>query len=318
MHDSDDNRGVNSGRRRVLQCAALGAGLAALPWRWALAEPDKTGSAAMRKRPIPATGEQIPVMGMGSSGSFATRDAEQFPALREVLQSFVDLGGQLLDTSPTYGNAEANISRMARELELRDELFMATKVNAPGKAAGVEQMARSRKLLGEPIDLMQVHNLVELETQWRSLQAMKADGRVRYIGITHYRVGAFGELERHMKALKPDFVQFNYSVVTPEAEKRLLPLAADQGIAVLINRAFEDGRLFGLTRGKPLPEWAAEFGADSWARFFLKYVLGHPAVTCVIPATSDPGHLVDNMGAGTGPLPDADTRKRMYDYMTSL
>jgi diketogulonate reductase-like aldo/keto reductase len=320
MSDASDERNVDRGRRRLLRWGALGAGLAALPWRWALAEAvgGSVTDIPMRERAIPATGERVPVMGLGSSGSFSTGDATKFPGLREVLRRFAELGGRLLDTSPTYGDAETNIGRMARELDVRDELFMATKVNAPSRTAGIDQMARSRRLLGEPIDLMQVHNLVALKAQWPTLKRIKEEGRVRYIGFTHYRVGAFGDLERYMKELKPDFVQFNYSVVTTEAEQRLLPLAEDKGIAVLINRAFEDGRLFRAVRRQPLPGWAADFGAASWAQFFLKYVIAHPVVTCVIPATSDPVHLVDNMSAGTGRFPDARSRLFMRQHMASL
>lgn len=319
MSDASDDRNVDIRRRRLLGSGALGAGLAMLPWRWALAGTGgSTTTVPMRQRTIPATGERVPVVGLGSSGSFSSGDPGQFPALREVLRRFVELGGRLVDTSPTYGDAEENIGRMARELDVRDELFMATKVNAPNRTAGIDQMARSRRLLGEPIDLMQVHNLVELKTQWPTLKRLKEEGRVRYIGFTHYRVGAFGDLEQYMKELEPDFVQFNYSVVTTEAEERLLPLAEDKGIAVLINRAFEDGRLFRAVRRYPLPGWAADLGAASWAQFFLKYVIAHPAVTCVIPATSDPKHLVDNMGAGTGRFPDSRLRLFMRQHMAAL
>lgn len=319
MSDASDDRSVNPGRRRLLGYGALGLGLAMLPWRWTLARPGGGGTEIpMRQRKIPATGERVPMVGLGSSGTFSTRDPERFPDLGEVLRRFVDLGGRLVDTSPTYGDAEANIGRMAGDLGVRDKLFMATKVNAPDRSAGIEQMELSRQALGEPIDLMQVHNLVQLKAQWPTLEGMKAEGRVRYIGFTHYRTSAFGELEHYMKELKPDFVQFNYSVATTQAEKRLLPLAEDKGIAVLVNRPFEDGRLFRMVRGQSLPGWASDFGANSWAQFFLKYVIGHPTVTCVIPATDNPMHLTDNMGAGTGRLPDARSRFYMREYMSSL
>lgn len=319
MSDASDDRHVNPGRRRLLRYGALGAGLVMLPWSWAFAGPGgSTTTVPMRRRKIPATGERLPVMGLGSSGSFSASDPNKFPDLREVLRRFVELGGSLVDTSPTYGDAEANIGRMARELEVRDKLFMATKVDAPNRTVGIDQMASSRRLLGEPIDLMQVHNLVELKTHWPILQRMKEEGRVRYIGFTHYRVEAFYDLERYMKELQPDFVQFNYSVVTTEAEERLLPLAEDKGIAVLVNRVFEGGRLFRVVRRHPLPSWAADFGAANWAQFFLKYVIAHPAVTCVIPATSDPAHLTENMSAGTGRFPDARSRLYMRQHMASL
>lgn len=306
-------------RRNVLTASLAGAGLALTPnvLRAAAARMPENPKQAMRRRAIPGTDEQLPVVGMGSSGSFESVSSSSAEALKEVMREFVRLGGELLDTSPTYGNAETNIAEMAKALGLRDQLFMATKVNAPGAQAGKQQMARSRELL-DPIDLMQVHNLVELEAQWPTLKAMQADGAVRYIGFTHYQTYAFDDLARHMQEKAPDFVQLNYSIMTPQAEKRLLPLARDQGIAVLANRNFNDGQFFGQVKDQPLPDYAAEIDCHSWAQFALKYVLGHPAVTGVIPATSKPKHLRDNMQAGYGALPDADLRKRMRKTLASL
>ncbi len=259
-------RGVT--RRDTLKLGAAGLTLAALPWTFARGQ----GAAAeqMRMRPIPATGQTIPVMGMGSSGSYATRDPETLADLTKIMRLFVEMGGRVIDTSPTYGNAETNIGNIARETGLRGELFMATKVHETGREAGIEQMQRSIELLDEPIDLMQVHNLIDLDTQWATLKRWKAEGRVRHIGITHYLTRAFDELANHMAEKDMDFVQFNYSIMTPEAEQRLLPLARDRGIAVVVNRAFNDGRFFSATRDQPLPDYAAEFDCKSWAQFALK------------------------------------------------
>lgn len=292
----------------------LAAGFAS---RWDTA---KTGqSDSILKRLIPSTGETIPAVGLGTSDEFETDDVQNLGPLREVLRRFVDLGGTLVDTAPIYGNAETIIGNLVSELGLTKQLFLATKVRTYGKQAGIEQMQRSEQLLKKrPLDLIQVHSLVDVDTQLENLRRWKDAGHVRYIGITHSRVSAFDALERLMRSTTLDFVQLNYSFTEPNAEERLLPLAADKGIAVLANRPFENGAMFRRIKGKRLPAWAAEFGCKSWAQFSLKYILAHPAVTCVIPATSNPDHLVDNMGAGFGALPDARTRRRMREYVASL
>lgn len=319
-HDFTARGHHSHSRRRVLGLGAAAAGCSLLPGPLALAAEETGGheSAGMRKRSIPGTGEMLPVMGLGSSGAFEGREESKLDALRAVMEEFVEMGGTVLDTSPSYGNAEANIGRLARETGVRDALFMATKVRSRSKEAGIEQIARSAELLGEPIDLMQIHNFIGLETQWNLLRTMRGEGRLRYIGLTHFRTSAFEELEQEMQSKDMDFVQFNYSIMTPEAEERLLPLAADRGIAVIVNRAFNDGRFFQQVRNASLPDYTAEFDCTSWAQFALKYVLSHPAVTVVIPATSKPEHLVDNMQAGYGALPDEDLRKRMRETMASL
>jgi len=308
------------GRRRVLGYGAAGAGLAMLPWQLGLAAKmdAEAGEKAMIERAIPASGEMLPVMGLGSSGAFSTTRSNALEALRTVMTDFVAMGGALVDTSPTYGNAEANIARIAGQTGVRDDLFMATKVHEQGQRRGIEQMADSSEKLGAPIDLMQVHNFVDLDTQWRTLEQMKDKGRVRYIGITHYQTSAFGKLEHELITRQPDFGQFNYSIMTRDAEQRLLPLAADHGIAVIVNRPFNNGRFFSKVKHKPLPDYAKEFDCNSWAQFALKYVLAEPAVTAVIPATANPEHLRDNMHAGYGKLPDADLRKRMRETVASL
>ncbi|MEJ2644572.1 MAG: aldo/keto reductase [Gammaproteobacteria bacterium] len=306
-------RSLALSRRDLLRAAAAAALTALLP------ASGRAAAAPMRMRTVPTTGERIPVMGLGTSDAFETgADAASAP-LREVLARFYALGGRLIDTSPTYGNAEAVVGRLAAELELTDRLFLATKVHEVGRQAGIDQMEASRRRLGRRrLDLIQVHNLVDVDTQLATLRRWKEQGLVRYVGITHYRVAAFDALERLMRTVPLDFVQFNYSVATPDAEQHLLPLARERGIAVLVNRAFEDGYLFRVTRGRTLPPWAADFDCTSWAQFFLKYVLANEAVTCVIPATSKPGHLVDNMGAGVGRLPDAATCARMRAFIQSV
>lgn len=306
-------------RRRLLQYGAASASLAMLPWQWALAEMTPADAQeAMRKRAIPSTGEMLPVIGMGSSGSFETSDQATLDDLATVMKDFVALGGTLVDTSPSYGNAETNIGRIARETGTRDDLFMATKVRKNDEQATRSQFRTSVDTLGSPIDLVQIHNFIGIESQWATLKKLKAEGEVRCIGITHYLTSAFDELEHHMSTKDMDFVQFNYSIMTPEAEKRLLPLAADRGIAVLINRAYEDGRFFAQVKGKELPDYAKEFDCFSWGQFALKYVLANEAVNAVIPATSDPEHLADNMHAGYGALPDKTMRKRMRETIASL
>lgn len=300
-------------RRTVLKL--LAAGLAG-PWGTPAAG---ATSAAMRMREIPATGEKLPVIGLGTSDEFEIEPGADTSAVRQVLRRFRELGGTVVDTAPVYGNAETVIGGLLDELGLRDELFLATKVRARGRQAGLEQMRRSAELLGkQPLDLIQVHSLVDVGTQLDNLYRWKEAGHVRYVGVTHSRTSAFDELERVMQDNPLDFVQLNYSFTEPAAEERLLPLAADKGIAVLVNRPFENGALFWKVKDEPLPGWAVDLGCESWAQLSLKYILGHPAVTCVIPATSDPEHLVDNMGAGTGPLPDEAARRRIRELGASL
>lgn len=301
-------------RRRTVLKLILATGLVS---RWGLAEAAK--SASILTRPIPGTGEMIPVVGLGTSDEFETDAGQSLEPLREVLRRFVALGGALIDTAPIYGNAESVIGNLIGELGISGRLFVATKIRTYGKQGGIEQMQTSESLLNKrPLDLIQVHSLVDVDTQLDNLHRWKEAGRVRYVGITHSRVSAFDALERLMRNEKLDFVQLNYSFMEPDAERRLLPLAADRGIAVLANRPFQNGAMFRKVKGKPLPTWASEFDCASWAQFSLKYILAHPAVTCVIPATSNPTHLVDNMGAGLGALPDARTLRRMREYVASL
>ena len=280
----------------------------------AAAGPAPAGAApAVVQRPIPSSGEMIPAVGLGTWRTFdvGSGAAERAP-LREVLKSFVDLGGRVLDSSPMYGNAESVAGDLAAELGVTERLFLATKVWTSGREAGVAQMEQSAKRLRtRRLDLMQIHNLLDWRTHLRTLRDWKAAGRIRYLGVTHYTAGAYDELERVLRGETLDFVQINYSLGERTAERRILPLAKERGIAVLVNRPFAEGGLFGRVRGQALPAWAAEADCESWAQIFLKWILAHPAVTCVIPATSRPQHLADNMKAGTGRLPDAAMRERM-------
>jgi aryl-alcohol dehydrogenase-like predicted oxidoreductase len=302
--------------RREALTLMLGAGIGLATGRLG-AQP---ASDDLIMRTIPRSGEQIPVVGLGSSDTFevGASAAERAP-VRAVLERYAGLGGRVVDTSPMYGTAETVIGDVAQQLGISARLWLATKVWTRGRAAGIEQMEQSfRRLRTERIDLMQVHNLIDTQTHLRTLRDWKEQGRIRYLGVTHYRVDAHEEIARLIRDTTLDFVQFNYSIATRAAERTLLPLAAERGTAVLVNRAYEDGRLFAQVRGKPLPDWAAEFDCTSWAQFFLKYVIAHPAVTCVIPATSKVKHLVDNMGAGRGRLPDVAMRARMAAYFESL
>lgn len=273
-----------------------------------MTETTSTG-AAMLTRAIPASGERLPVIGLGTwstfdvGGSASARDP-----LREVLKGFASAGGKVIDSSPMYGRAEAVAGALLGELGM--SALVATKVWTRGKQRGIDEMERSIALLGH-VDLMQVHNLLDVDTHMATLRAWKAEGRVRYIGVTHYQLGAFDELERWIREGAIDFVQLPYSVRVREAEKRLLPAAADAGCAVLVMRPFEEGALFDAVKGKALPPWAAEIDCTSWAQLFLKWILGDTRVTCPIPATAKPKHLADNVRAGFGKLPDADHRKQL-------
>jgi diketogulonate reductase-like aldo/keto reductase len=270
------------------------------------------GASSILQRPIPSSGETIPAVGLGTWRTFdvGAAAAERAP-LREVLQRFVELGGRVVDSSPMYGTAESVLGDLAADLAVTDRLFLATKVWTSGRDAGAAQMEQSLRRLGGRLDLMQIHNLLDWRAHLRTLRAWKQAGRVRYLGVTHYTSSAYDELERVLRGEPLDFVQVNYSVGEREAERRILPLARERGIAVLVNRPFSEGSLFRHLRGRTLPGWAAEIGCESWAQLLLKWILAHPAVTCVIPATSRPQHLVDNMKAGLGALPDAATRERI-------
>ena len=238
--------------------------------------------------------------------------------LKNVLRTLVDLGGSVVDSSPMYGRAEQVVGELSAELDLTGELFSATKVWTRGREDGIRQMETSmEKMRHRPMDLMQVHNLIDWETHLETLRDWKKEDRVRHTGVTHYRTGAFDELARVIRTTDIDFVQLPYSIQTRRAEERLLPLAAENGVAVIVNTPYEGGTLFRAVEGEPLPEWAQEF-VDGWDQFFLKFILSRPEVTCVIPGTSDPEHCRSNMRAGYGPLPDDETRRRMVEHFETI
>ena len=276
--------------------------------------------ASIITKPIPRTDESLPVIGLGTWQTFdvGRSESERAP-LREVLREFARLGGRVIDSSPMYGQSESVVGDLAAELKLENHLFIATKVWTSGRDAGIRQMEESlRRLRAKRMDLMQIHNLVDWRTHLNTLRQWKNEGKIRYIGITHYTASAYDQLARMLDSEELDFVQLNYSIAEREAERRLLPLAADRRVAVLVNRPFAQAQLFSKVRGKPLPAWAKEIGCASWAQFFLKFVVSHPAVTCAIPATSKVQHLIDNMQAGVGRFPDAKMRERMAKVVSDL
>lgn len=264
-------------------------------------------------RPIPKGGELIPVIGLGTSRVFDVGSSEsERAAVKAVLEALVESGGRVVDTAPMYGRAEGVVGELVAAAGLRSRLFLASKVRTTGHDAGLAQLETSLKLVGAGrMDLMQVHNLVDVKTQLATLRKLKEAGRIRYVGVSHWNASGHAELEQTLRDEALDFVQLNYSIVEREAEARLLPLAIERRVAVLVNRPFARGDLFDRVKGKPLPDWAASFDAASWGQFFLKFVVSHPAVTCAIPATAKVEHLRDNMAAGFGRLPDQATRERM-------
>ena len=265
-------------------------------------------------RAIPSSGEQIPAVGLGSARTFSVGSSgEERAPLKEVLRLFHEMGGRLFDTAPTYGRSESVAGDLVQELGIESDLFFATKISTGGgREAGLDQQAGSLRSWGrDTIDLNQVHNLRDVEVHLSTIRQAKAAGRTRYVGVTTSSARQYERMEQVLRAEELDFVQLNYSLGERQAAERLLPLAQDRGIGVIVNEPYNVGRLFGAVSGQELPEWAAEFDCRSWGQFFLKYILSHPAVTVIIPATSDPGHLIDNMGAGVGALPDAPTRRRM-------
>jgi len=271
-------------------------------------------------RKIPSTGEELPAIGLGTWQVFnvGAGAAERAP-LREVIADFQKAGGKLIDSSPMYGSAESVAGDLVADLGLRERLFVATKVWTRGREEGIREMETSfRRLRVKQMDLMQVHNLLDADVHTRTLNDMKAKGRIRYTGITHYTASAHAEVERQLKKEKYDFLQINYSLAERDADKRLLGLCRDKDIAVIANRPFAEGAMFRRVKGKLLPPWAAELGIASWAQYFLKWIVGHPAVTCAIPGTGKPEHIADNVRAGFGTLPDEDQRRKMTEHFDSL
>jgi aryl-alcohol dehydrogenase-like predicted oxidoreductase len=300
-------------RRREFLKLSAAAGVALSMPRAGLA------TTRMDRRRIPGTGEDIPVVGLGTSHEFDHIPADGGKDLKEVLTTLAAHGGSLVDTAPRYGDSERILGEFFSELDLTDTMFISTKVGTRGAEQGRRSLERSQQLLGKrPLDLMMVHSLVDAETQLANLREWKDAGRVRYIGITTSQESGFAEMESLIRSQDLDFVQVNYSPLEPEAAQRVIPAAAERGVAVMINRAFGNGEYFTLLRGRQLPEWTADFDCESWAQFSLKHILGHPDVTCVLAATSNPRHMRDNAAAGTGRLPDAATRRRIEEYLQAL
>ncbi len=271
-------------------------------------------------KPIPSTGERLPAVGMGSWITFDVGNSTHDRVERaKVLQAFFENGGALIDSSPMYGSSEDVIGEGLKTIRNKEKLFAATKVWIFGKKSGIQQMETSQQLWGvKRFDLMQIHNMLDWKTHWETLKKWKAEGRVRYVGITTSHGRRHGDLAKAMASTPFDFVQFTYNLEDREVEQRLLPLAQERGMAVLINRPFDGGSLFQRVRGKPLPPWAVEFDCQNWAQYFLKFIVSHPAVTCAIPATSKVDHMLENMGAGFSRPPDAATRRRMIEYFERL
>ena len=303
-------------RRRLLEM--LSAGILGLPLWSRMASAGETGDVHHRK--IPSSGERLPLIGLGTSRVFEVgADDEQRQPAKKVLAVLAKVGNAMVDTSPMYGSAEQVVGDLVSHLGIRENLFLATKVWTNGRPQGIEQMNSSFRLLKtDRIDLMQVHNLVDSEAHLATLREWKERRRIRYIGVTHYHEGAHTALAELMQRQSLDFVQLNYSLAEPQAGARLLPLAAERGIAVIVNRPFARGALFKATRGKALPAWAGEYAIHSWAQFFLKWVVSHPAVTVTIPGTGKPHHMLDNLGAGRGHLPDATQRRRMQALLAEI
>jgi aryl-alcohol dehydrogenase-like predicted oxidoreductase len=299
-------------RREAVKVIGIGAAGLALPTGSPCAQTESE-SLAMLMRTIPSSGEKLPVIGLGTWEAFdveLTPDKEK--QLGDVISFLAKTGRRVIDSSPMYGRSEQVIGTLAKKLGLTDKLFLATKVWTKGKQAGIEEMERSfARLQTKRIDLMQVHNLLDWRTQLATLREWKARGRIRYIGITHYTSGAFADVEAVMRSEILDFVQINYAADDRTAEERLLPLARERGIGVIVNQPFGGGGLLGKLKGQPVPEWSKEIGCTSWAQLLLKFVLAHPAVTCVIPGTGRPEYMRDNVHAGFGSYPDQSMRQRI-------
>jgi diketogulonate reductase-like aldo/keto reductase len=274
----------------------------------------------IQTRPIPASGEALPVVGLGTYKAFDVYGWWwEIRSRRAIIDRMIEVGATLIDSSPQYAPSEEILGDVIEADNRRQELFLATKVWTDGQESGAKQMQESEALMRAEgrIDLMQVHNLRDTDLHMATIRELQQDGKIRYNGLTHWEATALDDLQQAMQKHKPEFIQINYSLGEREAEERVLPMAKEMGIAVLINRPYMHGQLFRAVKDRSLPDWATEF-ADSWGQFFLKFILSHPAVHCVIPATSDFDHLEDNLGAGTGPMPDAATRARIVSYFESL
>ncbi len=277
------------------------------------------GQESLPTRAIPGTGEALPVIGLGSTKAVLQIPTDGTEPVAAVLRMLAHLGGRVVDTSPRSEEIDAEFGGLLNAPDLRDHLFLATKINTTGSEAGIEQMRQTQRLFGQrTMDLIQIQSLRDLETHWPNLRAWKETGEARYIGVTVSSYEAHERLESFMRAETPDFVHLNYSVMESHAEERLLPLAKDLGMAVMINRPFMNGTYFGRVSGRELPEWAADFDCAAWSQFSLKYILGHPAVTCVLTETTNPEHMEENIEAGFGRLPDEATKRRMRQHMADV
>ena len=309
------DRGGTLTRRRFLALAAGAGGALAVP---AAASTAASAGDPMITRPIPSTGEALPAVGLGTWQTFDVGGDEAARArLREVLRRFFGAGAKLVDSSPMYGSSESVVGDLLRGTPWQRQAFVATKVWTSGREAGEAQMAESERRMGGRLDLVQVHNLLDWKAHLATLRAWKEKHRIRYVGVTHYSLSAFDEMERILRQERVDFVQLPYSVGVREAERRLLPAARDTGTAVIVMRPFEGGSLFRDAQRRPLPPFAADFGARSWAQLFLKFILAHPAVTVAIPATSSPEHVADDLDAGRGNLPDEALRRKLVAYLSA-
>ena len=311
-------------RRECLAMTANACAALALSPRWVAAQQ----VSPVIKRPIPSTGEEVPIIGLGSSDSFSRLAGEgNLDGVRAVMQTLFENGGTVFDTAPAYGASEQVAGEAVAALGYKDRVFWATKLNVAGFGGGSadpdaarEQVERSFRRLGrEPIDLIQVHNVADLSTQYAILKELKAQGRVRYIGATTTFERQYDTLAQFMRTESPiDFVGIDYAVDNRDVAETLMPMAQDLGIAVMVYQPFGRRRLWSRVEGQEVPEWAREFGAETWAQFFLKFAASHPAVTVVTPATSSPAHMLDDIGAARGRLPDADERMRMANYIDAL
>jgi len=301
--------------RRELISSGAGAGVASLGGGWSVL---LNAGVETIKTWISFSGEQVPAVGIGTNSFGGILGSAVMAPLKQTLELFYGLGGRLVDTSPNYGNSEEVLGSLLAEMKLRDKMFMATKVDREDREEGMERMEGSFSRLGGSIDLMQVHNLRGTDVQLQTMQAWKEQGRFKYIGITTHRVEQHADIERIMRKYPLDFIQVNYSLADRAAAERLLPLAQDRAVAVLVNRPFGRGKLFGAVKGVELPGWAADIDVQSWGQLFLKYIISHPAATLPIPGTSKPHHAEDNMGAMAGRLPDAKLRRTMEQLMDGL
>jgi len=304
-------------RRHFLKTTAGIGATMLLPQNFATAQ-----SEPLLQKKIPSSGEMIPIIGLGTARRYeeVKTEAEKIP-LRETILKFKEVGLKVIDSSPSYGTAEAVVGEIVDGLKIRDSLFLATKVSLReiGREQGIAQIEQSfKKLRTNKIDLIAVHNLRDTQVQLRTLREMKQAGRIRYVGITTSFDNQYGEFERTMKNETLDFIQVDYALDNRDAGERIIPLAADRGMAVMINLPFGRGRLFNAVQGKKLPQWASEFDCASWAQFFLKYIVSHPAITCAVPGMAKAEYVTDNVGAARGRLPDAAMRRRMEQFIDAI